>query len=105
MSLVLLLSVIRTLEYMVLVDELSKTYVSITRAMNDIGWFMLPFVVLVGGFILAGHVLFGTQMPMFADMKGTSENMMLWLLAMGGGHEELFARPGGLIFLVLFLAI
>merc|ERR1719271_1578432 len=31
--------------------------------------------------------------------------MMLWLLAMGGGHEDLFARPGGLIFLIGFLAI
>lgn len=105
MSLVLLISVLRTLEYIVLVEELCATYVSIAKALVQIAWFMILFVIIVGGFILSGHVMFGTQLPMFQDVKGTSQNMMLWLLSLGGGHEDLFAQPGGLFFLALFLMV
>jgi len=105
MSLVLLISVLRTLEYIVLVEELCPTYVSIAGALVQIAWFMILFVIIVGGFILSGHVMFGTQLPMFQDIKGTTQNMMLWLLSLGGGHEDLFAQAGGFFFLALFLMI
>merc|ERR1719498_1735155 len=90
---------------MVLVDELSATYIALSKAMVDIGWFMIMFVILFGGFIISGHVLFGSSLPMFRDLKNTGQHMMLWLLSLGGGHEKLFEQPGGLLFVAVFLFV
>jgi hypothetical protein len=105
LSLLLLVITVRIAEYMVLVNELSATYVSISKALSDIGWFCVLFFLLFGGFLMSGHVLFGSDVTMFRDLETTGMYMMLWLLALGGGHEQLFEQPGGLLFLALFFFV
>jgi hypothetical protein len=105
MSLLVLLAAVRLSEFMVLVDELANIYVSIANALGDMAWFSIFFLLLFGGFVLSGHVLFGTDLPMFGSLESTSSNLMLWLLALGGGYRALFEKPGGLLYLGLFLFI
>merc|ERR1719247_3377468 len=105
MSLLVLVAAVRLSEFMVLVDELANIYVSIANALGDMAWFSIFFLLLFGGFVLSGHVLFGTDLPMFGSLESTASNLMLWLLALGGGYRALFEKPGGLLYLALFLFI
>merc|ERR1719247_529797 len=105
MSLLVLVAAVRLSEFMVLVDELANIYVSIANALGDMAWFSIFFLLLFGGFVLSGHVLFGTDLPMFGSLESTASNLMLWLLALGGGYRALFEKPGGILYLALFLFI
>merc|ERR1719482_2619782 len=105
MSLLVLLAAVRLSEFMVLVDELANIYVSVANALGDMTWFLVFFSLLFCGFVLSGHVLFGTDLPMFGSLESTASNLMLWLLALGGGYRALFEKPGGILYLALFLFI
>merc|ERR1719478_155105 len=105
MSLLVLVAAVRLSEYMVLVDDLANIYVSVANALGDMAWFSIFFSLLFAGFVLSGHVLFGTDLPMFGSLESTASNLMLWLLALGGGYRALFEKPGGLLYLGLFLFI
>jgi signal transduction histidine kinase len=105
MSMLVLFAAVRLAEYMVLVDELANIYVSVANAVGDMAWFLVFFCLLFGGFVLSGHVLFGTDLPMFGSLESTASNLSLWLLALGGGYRDLFEKPGGMLYLVLFLFI
>jgi signal transduction histidine kinase len=105
MSMLVLFAAVRLSEFMVLVDELANIYVSVANAIGDMAWFLVFFLLLFGGFVLSGHVLFGTDLPMFGSLESTASNLMLWLLALGGGYRALFEKPGGLLYLGLFLFI
>jgi hypothetical protein len=105
MSLLVLFAVIRLSEYMILIDELANIYVSVANALGDMAWFATFFGLLFMGFVISGHVLFGTGLPMFGSIESTASNLMLWLLALGGGYRDLFEKPGGILYLGLFLFI
>merc|ERR1719440_2060095 len=105
MSMLVRLAAVRLSEYMVLVDDLANIYVSVANALGDMTWFLVFFSLLFCGFVLSGHVLFGTDLPMFGSLESTASNLMLWLLALGGGYRALFEKPGGLLYLALFLFI
>lgn len=105
MSLLVLLVAVRLSEFMVLQDDLANIYVSVANALGDMGMFGFFFAILFSGFVLAGHVLFGTEMPMFSSLGTTASHLMLWLLGLGGGYRELFTKPGGLIYLGLFIFV
>jgi len=105
LSMLILVSTLRLLEYMVLVRQLRHTYVAVSNAMVDIGWFGLMFCVVFGGFVLSGHVLFGAQVPMFSELGLSASHLMLWLLTLGGGQARLLELPGGWIFLPMFLFV
>merc|ERR1719440_867294 len=105
MSILVLLAAVRLSEYMVLVDDLANIYVSVANALGDMAWFLVFFLLLFSGFVLSGHVLFGTVLPMFGTLESTASNLMLWLLALGGGYRALFEKPGGILYLALFLFI
>jgi hypothetical protein len=105
MSMLVLFAAVRLSEYMVLVDELANIYVSVANALGDMAWFGIFFGLLFTGFVLSGHVLFGTDLPMFGTLESTASNLMLWLIALGGGYRALFEKPGGLLYLGLFLFI
>jgi hypothetical protein len=105
LAMLLLFSTLRLLEFMVLVRQLRHTYVAVGNAMVEIGWFGVMFVILFGGFVLSGHVLFGAQHPFFKDIGTTTSNLMLWLLTLGGGQYRVLELPGGWIYLPLFLFV
>merc|ERR1719353_322588 len=105
MSMLVLLAAVRLSEFMVLVDELANIYVSVANALSDMAWFLVFFTLLFSGFVLSGHVLFGTDTAMFGTLPSTASNLMLWLLALGGGYRALFEQPGGMLYLGLFLFI
>lgn len=103
-SFALFLSVLRTVEYLVVVDpELAKIYKVLSKAVYDLGIFFIIFGTLFGGFVVSGYFLFGQSVVIFSDGHNAAYNLLLWFLALGGGMRALFAEPGGGFYLVLFL--
>lgn len=105
LSLMLLISVIRMVEYLTMIPEVGEMYRVLGKAVNDMGYFAIIFFTMFVGFSLSGHVLFGSQLGMFSSTTSTGSHLMLWFLALGGGHEDLFKQPGGLLFLVIFMIV
>jgi hypothetical protein len=100
----LFLSVLRTVEYLVVVDpELAKIYKVLSKAVYNLGIFFIIFGTLFGGFVVSGYYLFGQSVPIFSDGHSAAYNLLLWFLALGGGMRALFSEPGGGFYLVLFL--
>jgi len=105
-SFALFLAVLRTVEYLVVVDpELAKIYKVLSKAVTDLGIFFIIFGTLFGGFVVSGYFLFGQSVVIFSDEHDAAYNLLLWFLALGGGMRALFSEPGGGFFLVLFLMI
>lgn len=105
-SFALFFSVIRMVEYLIcLHPELSKIYSVLSRAISDLGIFLVIFCTMFGGFVVSGYFLFGQAVYIFSDEVLAAYNLLLWFLALGGGMRALLEQPGGPFFLILFLMI
>merc|ERR1719223_1158608 len=57
------------------------------------------------GFVCAGHIFFGPQVPRFNSLFATLGTLLLWFVALSGGQRDIFDIEGGPFFLVCFIVI
>jgi len=103
-SLALLVAVVRMIEFFEKFKRLKFIVDVLARSSENVAWFMVIFITLFVGFALSGHALFGVYEPAFGSAQAGMCTLVIWFVALGGGHENLFNYPGGDVFLLLFLA-
>jgi len=107
MAAVLLLLTMRLIEFFaeIEIDKIQKLKRIIEAIIGSLMYFMVIFLMLFVGFVLAAHILFGPVEPRFNGLVPTSQTLSLWFATLSGGQRAMMELNGGTFFISLFVMV
>lgn len=107
MAISLLLMAVRSVDFVTHlgIEEFRKTSHVFEAVVENLGYFGILFAGVFLGFVLASHVLFGQYEARFMTVGGCAKSLLIWFVALGGGHRSLMEFPGGTLFMWLFIFV
>jgi len=85
--------------------KLERTGAIIDKVLEEFTVFGIIFFVIFMGFVLAGHVLFGTNEDRFNGIQPSAFTLFTWFVSVSNGHRNTMDAPGGALYMFAFVLI
>lgn len=106
-AVILLLWTVRTLDFFSALGnpQLTKTNNIIEAVIANLLPFLPIFAIILIGFVLVGHILFGIHEDRFNGWPASGMTLVTWFVGLSGGHRHTIDLPGGPFFMFLFIIV